>query len=344
MMELTRRGWLASCASALAARSALAIDSPDRLGLVVHSFAIRGADRSFAEASRFLEHVRKLGVGSVQVGIGARDDASADALREQAEAASMHLEGIVALPREEGDLARFEAEIRAAKRAGATIVRTVLLSGRRYEAFDSLDAFRRFQEASRARLQLAAPVVTRHGVRLAVENHKDYRADELIEILKAVGCDHIGVCLDTGNSIALLEDPMEVVEALAPRAFTTHFKDMGVQEYPEGFLLSEVPLGTGFLDLRRIVQTCRAANPAIAFNIEMITRDPLRIPCLTDRYWTTFPDLPGRHLARSLSMVRAHVPPAPLPRISNRSPDEKLQAEDENVRRCLAFARGGLGL
>ena len=38
---------------------------------------------------------------------------------------------------------------------------------------------------------------------------------------------------------------MEVVEALAPRAFTTHFKDMALEEYEQGFLLSEVPLGTG---------------------------------------------------------------------------------------------------
>ena len=49
----------------------------------------------------------------------------------------MYLEGIVALPRDEADLDRFEAEIRTAKRAGATVVRTVMLSGRRYETFDS---------------------------------------------------------------------------------------------------------------------------------------------------------------------------------------------------------------
>src|SRR5262245_32394999 len=139
-MNLNRRGWLAACASVLAARPVFGLDSPDRLGLVIHSFAVRGSDRSFAEASHFLEYVRKLGAGCVQVGIGARDDAAADALREQAQAASMHLEGIVSLPREDGDVDRFEAEIRTAKRAGATVVRTVLLSGRRYETFGSLAA------------------------------------------------------------------------------------------------------------------------------------------------------------------------------------------------------------
>ncbi len=50
---------------------------------------------------------------------------------------------------------------------------------------------------------------------------------------------------------------MEVVETLAPRAFTTHFKDMGLEEYRQGFLLAEVPLGTGILDLPRVVRALR---------------------------------------------------------------------------------------
>ena len=193
-------------------------------------------------------------------------------------------------------------------------------------------------------LNLAARVVSRHKIHLAVENHKDWRADELIALLKKVGCEEIGVCLDTGNSIALLEDPMEVVETLAPRALTTHFKDMGLEEYRDGFLLSEVPLGTGILDLARVVQILRKAQPEIRFNIEMITRDPLKVPCLTERYWATFPDLPGRHLAHTLSLVRAHVPEHPLPRISPLGRDEQMRIEDDNIRRCLTFAHERLGL
>src|SRR5262249_37816508 len=156
------------------------------------------------------------------------------------EAASMDLEGIVSPPKDEADLARFEAEIRTAKRAGAAIVRTAMLSGRRYETFDSQAAFRQFADRSARSLAVAAPVVERHGVRLAVENHKDWRADELIAMLRKLGADRVGVCLDTGNSMALLEDPMEVVEALSPLAITTHLKDMAVEEFDRGFRISEV--------------------------------------------------------------------------------------------------------
>ncbi len=137
---------------------------------------------------------------------------------------------------------------------------------------------------------------------------------------------------------------MEVVETLAPKAFTTHFKDMGLEDYREGFRLAEVPLGTGVLDLPKVVRSLRSARAGIRFNIEMITRDPLKVPCLTDKYWATFPDLPGRHLARALTLVRDHPPSRPLPRISQLPRDGQLRAEDENVRHCLSFARDQLGL
>ena len=320
------------------------------LGLVIHSFPVRTAgDRDrrkqdrFSEPARFLDYARTLGARGVQVGLGALDDTAADALRQRALAASMYLEGITSLPRDQADMGRFEAEISTAKRAGADVVRTVMLSGRRYETFPTAAAFRRFAETSSHALSLAAPVVARHDVRLAVENHKDWRADELLAILKRVGNDHVGVCLDTGNSIALLEDPMEVVEALAPRAFTTHLKDMGVEEYPQGFLLAEVPLGTGILDLARVVRIVRAARADIRLNLEMITRDPLKVPCLTEGYWATFPELNGRHLARAISLVRNSPRNERLPWTSKLPRDEQVRAEDDNVRRCLAFARDQLG-
>nr|WP_290938706.1 hypothetical protein [Haliscomenobacter sp.] len=85
-----------------------------------------------------------------------------------------------------------------------------------------------------------------------------------------------------------MEDPMEVITTLAPYAFSTHVKDMGLGEYEQGFLLSEVPLGSGVVDLSAAVALCKKMNPGITFNLEMITRDPLEIPCFSEGYWPTF--------------------------------------------------------
>jgi 3-oxoisoapionate decarboxylase len=321
------------------------------LGLVIHSFAVRTArDRAHPGATRlldpvqFLEYAHALGADGVQVGLGERGDAESGAIRDRAAAFSMYLEGIVSLPRDDSELARFESEIRTAKRIGAGVVRTVLLSGRRYETFQTGAQFQRFVAASSQSLARAAPVAARHGIRLAVENHKDLRTGELVALLKHVANDHVGVCLDTGNSIALLEDPMEVVESLAPWTFTTHLKDIGLEEYRDGFLMSEVAFGAGSLDLPRVVRTVRSAHPEVRFNIEMITRDPLKVPCLSERYFATFADLPAKDLARAFSLVRGHSSPQPLPRPSRLPASEQVRVEEENVRKCLAFARDRLGL
>ncbi len=345
-MDLTRRDLLAAGAAAMALPSASAAapdPGPMKMGIVIHSYMIRGAQEKgrFDDPIAFLEYCHTLGAAGVQVGLGARERDGAKAIRAKAEALGMYFEGMAKLPRSQSDRARFVAELKAAEVAGAGVVRAYMLLGRRYESFDSASSFRKFADEAFASLALAAEILKEEGspVRVAVENHKDFRAGELAEMLKRIGSDRIGVCLDTGNNIALLEDPMEVVEALAPWALTTHFKDMGVQEYERGFLLSEVPLGEGFLDLPRIVRVLRRARPEIRINLEMITRDPLEVPCLTPKYWATSEDLPARHLARSLKTVRDHPPKRPLPRVAGLSREEQFKAEDENVRRCLASAR-----
>jgi len=183
----------------------------------------------------------------------------------------------------------------------------------------------------------------RYRVKLAVENHKDWRVAELVGLLQKFSSEWIGVNLDFGNNLALLEDPLAVVEALAPFALTSHFKDMGVQEYADGFLLSEVPLGDGLLDLKRMISICERANPTMQFNLEMITRDPLKVPVLGRKYWATFHELPASDLAATLALAREHKPERPLPQVSERTPEGQLAFEEENNVKSFAYARAKLG-
>jgi 3-oxoisoapionate decarboxylase len=211
------------------------------------------------------------------------------------------------------------------------------MNGRRYEVFERAEAYRTFFEQGKQALALARPVVEKHELRMAVENHKDLRAPELVDLIKRLDSPFVGVCVDTGNNIALLEPPGETVELLAPLAFTTHIKDMGVDEYAEGFLLAEVPLGSGFVDLARTVGLLRKSRPEIPLNLEMITRDPLKIPCLTPKYWATLDDVSGQRLAEMIALVRAAK--QPLPRISTLTREQQLEREDEHVRESLRYAR-----
>ena len=142
----------------------------------------------------------------------------------------------------------------------------------------------------------------------------------------------------------MIEDPMEVIEALAPFVFSTHVKDIGVEEYADGFLLSEVPLGKGLLDLPKIVALCKKYNPAVTFSLEMITRDPLQVPCLKTEYWKVFEGVSGGELARTLRMVKENDYGGPLPRVSQLSIEQRLGVEEENILQCLKYSEEHLGL
>lgn len=145
--------------------------------------------------------------------------------------------------------------------------------------------------------------------------------------------------LDFGNSISLIEDPMEVIATLAPYAFSTHVKDMGLERYDDGFLLSEVPLGKGILDIPHIMAECKKHNPAVNFSLEMITRDPLEIPCLKQEFWEVFNGVSGAEFARTLRLVKDHPYGGPLPRVSHLTPEERLAEEEKNILECLAFSK-----
>jgi sugar phosphate isomerase/epimerase len=338
-----RRTFLTAALATGLARAGDAPKARGALGIVIHSYPIRSREKGFADPLRFLEFCRERGADGVQLPFG-RDPAAARNLRDAAERHGMYVEGSVRPPKDKPDLERFAAEIQTAREAGATVVRTVMLGGRRYEVFHAPREYAAFAEQALASLRLAEPVLTRQKVTLAVENHKDFRTDELVGLLKVIASEWVGVCVDTGNSIALLERPTETAELLAPWAAACHLKDMGVEGSPDGFLLSEVPLGDGFLDLRRIVEALRKGRPAIRFSLEMITRDPLRVPCQTDEYWSTMEKVPGLDLARLLALVNKHAGKDPLPRISKLGQADQLAVEDQNVRRSLEYGRAKLGL
>lgn len=62
------------------------------------------------------------------------------------------------------------------------------------------------------------------AIRLLLENHSDFSSDEYVEILADLD-NRVGVFLDVINPISSLENPLPVVERLAPLAPAGHIKD-----------------------------------------------------------------------------------------------------------------------
>jgi sugar phosphate isomerase/epimerase len=285
-----------------------------------------------ADTLEFLERCYALGAFGIQAHI----NGDLSKLRARAEELGMWMEGMVSVRYSTPE--QFEEAISNAKAAGCTVARDAMLAGRRYESFNSLSDWNTWLKQSFELIERVIPVLEKHKFTLALENHKDWTIDEYVNLFKTYSSEHLGACVDFGNNLSLLDDPMAVIEAAAPYAKSTHIKDMAVTPSQNGFLMSEVPLGTGILDLPRMVSLLHKANPNIRFSLEMITRDPLEVPCLTDHYWIAFPDRNGIDLARMLRYVNEHKNPNPLPTFDHLPPGERSRIEEENIRACFRYA------
>ena len=321
----------------------------EKLGIVVHSYGKRWHSSyqsslypGFKNASELLNHCHKIGAGGIQVGVKDWSTDFSKKIRDQREKFGMYLEGSIGMPRKEIDLMGFEKQLILAKEAGVKVLRTVSLGPRRYEALHTEEDFIAFKTEATRMLAKVAPILSKHKIKLAIENHKDWRSDELVHLVKNISSEWIGVTLDFGNSIALMELPEHTLQLLAPYVFTTHVKDMAVAPYEKGFLLSEVPLGKGCLALKQIVDTCKKHNPSITFNLEMITRNPLQIPCLTPDYWTTLQQVTASELAKMLTWVNSRK--ERLPYINALEPEALLAKEEYNVRTSLSYSNENFNL
>lgn len=347
-----RRSFLKS-----AALGALAMGLPkvpdfmqgQKMGIVVHSYGRRWQSKTasarfpaFKDAVDLMTHCHSIGAGGIQVVVRDWPEDFVLKVRTHREKLGLYLEGSISLPKTDQDIPAFEHNVQAAKEAGASVLRTVSLGPRRYEALHSYPEFLAFQENALQALKWAEPVLKKHQMKLAIENHKDWRSDELVTLLQQLDSEWLGVTLDFGNSLALLEDPIYTAEKLAPFIFSTHVKDMGLGTYDRGFLLSEVPLGQGMVDLNSIISICKNHRPDVTFNLEMITRNPLQIPCLTHEYWHTYEKSAGVELAPILKMVRENL--SELPYIDQLDEEGLLAEEENNVLLSLAYGKKNLYL
>jgi sugar phosphate isomerase/epimerase len=109
----------------------------------------------------------------------------------------------------------------------------------------------------------AVKVADQFQIRLAVENHIDFTAGEMADLLDRVDSPYLGINFDTGNFLRLLDDPIKGVAKLAPRVFATHIKDLKVQKgapADEWYFFSSTPVGDGVVDNGKLCEILAAAG------------------------------------------------------------------------------------
>jgi len=109
----------------------------------------------------------------------------------------------------------------------------------------------------------AVKVAERNNVRLAVENHIDFTADEMLRLVTAVNSPYLGINFDSGNFVRLLDDPVKGMEKLAKYVYATHIKDLKPQKgvaADEWYFFSSVPVGDGIVDNMQLARLLARAG------------------------------------------------------------------------------------
>ncbi len=114
------------------------------------------------------------------------------------------------------------------------------------------------------------PLLEKTGIRLALENHTETFADEVIWLIEQVNHPLVGACVDTVNSMGVLENPETAVKKLAPYAFSNHFCDHKLSRDQFGIRFHGVALGDGDIDCFKTYNIIREQSPTdrVTFEIE----------------------------------------------------------------------------
>lgn len=249
--------------------------------------------------------------------------------------------GETPLPTASGDTSGFEQACKQAQALGGNLIRAAM-GGRRYEDFNTMAEFVAFHEARDKMVHQLAPIADKYKVTMAIENHKDRTDQQLAALLKSISSEYVGALVDFGNSISLCALPDETIATLAPYVKSCHAKDMAVKFYEDGFLLSEVEMGTGILDLKGTVAKLRKVNPNLRLVQETIIRDPLKIPINTDKYWATFPERKAAFLPKIKAFVAAHEAKTPLPHMTGLTPQQQFETYEHAVKAGFDWVKANI--
>jgi sugar phosphate isomerase/epimerase len=140
------------------------------------------------------------------------------------------------------------------------------------------------------RLRQLVPMLERFAIPLALENHQDATAEELVWLCEQSGTEFVGVCLDTGNPLAVLQDPTKFAQTVAPFVCDVHLKDYRLLRAPQGFYLQRCPLGKGVVDFEAVLRVLTNQAPKdLPVHIELGALQKRHIRWRDPSWWETFP-------------------------------------------------------
>jgi sugar phosphate isomerase/epimerase len=222
--------------------------------------------------------------------------------------------------------------LKLARTMGATAMRAVVGGARERPQIET-----HMQNMSRV-LKGMRSQIRDSGVKIAMENHGgDFQARELKALVEDAGSDILGICLDSGNPLWMLEDPHLTLELLGPYTVNSHVRDTAVWRVPEGVAARWVNMGEGNVDIDGWIGKLLTVQPGVPVTFENIVSAQPRVMRVFDSAsYRNFPKMPASELARFLALAERGkpVPARPAPPGKSRS---QQQLDDLEV--CVRYTR-----
>ncbi len=197
-----------------------------------------------------------------------------------------------------------------------------------------------FEEKWRAtveRLKGLLPFAHEKGVSLALENHQDLTSDEIayglwLEVEKHPA---FGVTLDTGNALAVGEDPLAFAEKIASLVRHVHLKDYTIHFAEKGYHLVRCAAGDGCIPFSALIETIQRASPEATFALEVAALSTRTIPILETSWHREFSDEQLYHLPQALRTLWKFGRPADAPYATAYERGEGSEAIAAEEWRCV---------
>lgn len=236
-------------------------------------------------ATAFLDLAVGYGLRGVEFPLPKPEVMSLEALRDALNAQGLRIvvDSMGVLDQSEEAL---RSDLRGAAAVGAKVLRVILsriLCGDRRTLPGGWPAH---LDALTERLREVLPLAADLGLCIAVENHQDAATEDLL--LLAERLDHhpaFGITFDTGNPLAVGQDPVEAARQLAPLIRHLHLKDYTIHFAPEGYRLVRCANGDGVIDFKAILAIVRANGHKVLPGIEIAAQATRTIPILDPGWW-----------------------------------------------------------
>ena len=242
-----------------------------KLGLFSYSYHLSFGKHDVFQASKkmdlfeYMDICKEMGLDGIQIDpmhLESNDDAYLKSIVDYATNYGFYIEyGTTGVETE-----HLLEQLEIAKKLTSSILRT-------YIGFDPSDPNVNIEREVEQAIHVLNSVkgkAQEYNIKIEVENHCDLTTDELLKLIQTIDSPYVGVCVDLGNFMIHLENPVESVRKLAPYIINTHFKDYDSSMQNWGFKTFGVALGDGKIDLKGVLD--------ILVNESKLDRIMLEIP------------------------------------------------------------------